>query len=93
MKKLLILILAVILFSACERKSGKLLQEKKEIQLTEKVVILDMETPIFRIDNVDYNRYRVKRIDLGVVAFINETGLFQQGDTILVYKTQYVGAR
>ena len=86
MKKLLILILAVILFSACERKSGKLPEVKRDINITEKVVVLSIEP-----SNIShYSHYKVKRIEKGVVAFVDCMTGFSEGDTIFIYKTHFV---
>jgi len=70
------------LFCSCQSKSGQLAKAEPE-----KVVILD-STPRSYVTDVGYT-YKVKRFEKGVVDFIYDRRLLEQGDTIFYRFVSY----
>lgn len=77
---ILLLLLAVALLCGCESKSGKLVKNSIATPV-EKVVILDSYPPAVHEQYTMY-KYKVKRIEHGVVDTIYERDLYEVGDTI-----------
>lgn len=76
LKTIALLIIAFFTLAAamsCESKSGKLDRVKPE-----KVMIIDS----YPRTNLEYLKYKVKRIEQGVVTEIYDKGIYEQGDTI-----------
>ena len=68
-KQFILLLFAVLLFTACD--------EQKKF---EKIVIID-SIPTTKFDIL--HRYKVKRIDHGVITYIYMSELYEIGDTLL----------
>lgn len=82
MKKLTILLLAVVLFTACERKS-KGGQLPPSSQSKEKVVIIkQIGTPL------NGNIYRVRFLSTNTLGNVRVDYKYSDNDTIFVSKTQ-----
>ena len=78
----ILLMIAIVIFSftmtSCHSKSGHLADVKPE-----KVVILDSYPQTVKSDGISFSfKYKVKRIEHGVVAVIYDQNLYEKGDTI-----------
>ena len=74
----ILLMLALVLLTGCESKSGQIVANNP----LEKIVILD-RTLVGYSDNDPIYRYKVKRIDKGVVDFVELDYPFDTNDTIM----------
>lgn len=81
---LLLSVITVIALTSCESKSGKLNSTP-----VEKVVVIDSYrlTPKSGVENNMQYKYKVRRINHGVVTTIYDQNLYEKGDTI--YKRIY----
>lgn len=68
-----------ILLTSCESQSGKLDRAQ-----TEKVVILDSQTMINPVSGIINTKYKIKRINYGVLDWIQLPGrpMYEKNDTI-----------
>lgn len=90
--------MTLLILTSCEHKSGNLSKSgqrignviKNDSTNLEKVVVLDA-SPSRKINSYGtlVYFYKVKRIQKGVVDYVEEVNLFKQNDTILVNPLQF----
>jgi hypothetical protein len=73
------LVVAIVLATSCSYKSDSYNQYHKE-----KVIIIDSQLPKETMEP-KYFQYKVKRIETGVVTYIEEYNKYEVGDTIYRY--------
>jgi len=90
MKNIIILLLAVIMFTACERKSGKLDSINKKIEYNEltKIKIIGLSSTTY-VEGIKLYEHKAIKLDSSIV-YVRLNHVFNYGEVLVVKQYQIV---